>query len=134
MSASVDPAQALLEIVHALSKRFPDPSAAVTNTLLSNGVLSVQISRVVAKATMNILDERCVLNLAFAPNVLDQPRCSSPTPTSVRSGTVTSIASKPSRSGRLRSGSSTGSRSLRPIASSDTSNAISVRTRSTAAS
>jgi hypothetical protein len=72
MSASVDPAQALLEIEHALSKRFADPSAAVTHTFLSNGVLSVQISWVTAKATMNILDERCMLNIAFAPNVLNR--------------------------------------------------------------
>lgn len=72
MSASVDPAQALLEIEHALSKRFADPSAAVTHTSLSNDVLSVQISWVVAKATMNILDERCMVNIAFAPNVLNR--------------------------------------------------------------
>jgi hypothetical protein len=70
MSASIDSDQALLEIEHALAKRFQSPSTAVTHTTLSSGVLTVQMSWVVAPATMNILDERCVLNVAFAPDVL----------------------------------------------------------------
>ena len=72
MSAPIDSNQALMEIEHALSKRIDFPSTAITHTTISSGALTIQISWVVAAATMNILDERCMLNFAFAPAVLDR--------------------------------------------------------------
>ncbi len=72
MSTSVDLDHALLEIEHALSKRFPHPSTAITHALLSNGVWSVQISWVVTEAPMNILDARCMLHVVLAPPVLER--------------------------------------------------------------
>ncbi|EEA02755.1 conserved hypothetical protein [Burkholderia sp. H160] len=74
MSALIDSDQALLEMEHALLKRFDFPSTAIKHTFVSSGILTIQVSWVAVPATMNILDNRCMLNFTFAPNVLDRYR------------------------------------------------------------
>lgn len=71
MTTSIDTQQRLVEIEHALSRRFPSPSTAVAHVADSSNRMTVQVKWVAAAAETSVFDARCALDRVFAPGAVE---------------------------------------------------------------